>query len=55
MATTTTNLGLTKPALSESADVTVLKDNWDKVDTEAGTSTILKPIEKPFSFLKTIR
>ena len=36
MATTTTNLGLTKPALSESADVTVLNDNWDKVDTEAG-------------------
>lgn len=36
MATTTTNLGLTKPALSESADVGVINDNSDKIDAEAG-------------------
>ena len=36
MATTTTNLGLTKPALSESADVGVINDNSDKIDVEAG-------------------
>lgn len=38
MATTTTNLGLTKPALSESADVGVINDNSDKLDAEAGKS-----------------
>ena len=38
MATTTTNLGLTKPALSESADVGVINDNSDKIDVEAGKS-----------------
>lgn len=36
MATTTTNLGLIKPALSESADVGVINDNSDKIDVEAG-------------------
>lgn len=36
MATSTTNLKLTKPALGESADVTVLNANWDKVDTAVG-------------------
>ena len=38
MATTTTNLGLTKPALSESADVGVINENSDKIDAEAGKS-----------------
>ena len=36
MATTTTNLGLTKPAYSDSADVSVLNSNMDLIDAEAG-------------------
>lgn len=36
MATTTSVLGLTKPAYSESADVTVLNSDFDLIDAEAG-------------------
>lgn len=32
MATTTTNLGLTKPAVSDAADISVLNANFDKID-----------------------
>lgn len=34
MGTTTTNLGLFKPALTDPADITQLNNNWDKVDSE---------------------
>lgn len=33
MATTTTNLGLTKPATSDNVDITVINTNMDKLDT----------------------
>ena len=32
MATTTTNLGLTKPATSDNVDITVINANMDKID-----------------------
>lgn len=35
MATTTTNLGLTKPAYSDTADIAVINANMDKIDTAA--------------------
>lgn len=34
MSTTTTNLGLVKPAYSDTADVQVLNENADKIDAE---------------------
>ena len=36
MATTTTNLGLTKPASSDPADITVINGNMDLIDAFAG-------------------
>ena len=33
MATTTANLGLTKPDYTEKADIAVINDNMDKIDT----------------------
>lgn len=35
MATTTTNLGLTKPAYADTADIAVINANMDKIDTAA--------------------
>ena len=35
MATTTTNLGLTKPSYSDTADIAVINGNMDKIDTAA--------------------
>lgn len=32
MSTTTTNLGLIKPELTDAADITAMNDNWDKID-----------------------
>lgn len=32
MSTTTPNLGLVKPALTDPADITKLNENWDKID-----------------------
>jgi hypothetical protein len=32
MSTTTTNLGLIKPQLTDSADITAMNENWDKID-----------------------
>lgn len=37
MATTTSNLGLVKPAYNETADVAVINSNMDTVDAFAGT------------------
>lgn len=37
MSTTTTNLGLTKPANNENVDLSVINDNYDIIDTFAGT------------------
>lgn len=34
MSTTTTNLGLIKPDLTDPADITQMNANWDKLDTE---------------------
>ena len=34
MSTNTTNLGLIKPELKDTADITVTNSNWDKIDTE---------------------
>lgn len=34
MSTTTPNLGLFKPSLSDIADITKLNENWDKIDAE---------------------
>lgn len=34
MSTTTTNLGLFKPELSDPADITKMNPNWDLIDTE---------------------
>ena len=34
MSTTTTNLALVKPDLTDSADITAMNPNWDKLDTE---------------------
>ena len=36
MATTTTNLGLTKPAYTDAADIAVINDNMDTLDLWAG-------------------
>ena len=36
MATTTTNLGLTKPAGTEKPDISVINSNMDKIDTAVG-------------------
>lgn len=32
MSTTTTNLGLIKPELTDVADITAMNENWDKID-----------------------
>lgn len=32
MSTTTTNLGLVKPELTDAADITAMNENWDKID-----------------------
>lgn len=34
MSTTTTNLGLFKPDLTDRADITKFNENWDKIDAE---------------------
>ena len=36
MATTTTNLGLTKPATSDKVDITKINSNMDKIDEQIG-------------------
>lgn len=36
MSTTTTNLGLIKPELTDSADITAYNGNWDKIDEKLG-------------------
>ncbi len=36
MATTTTNIALTKPASSEKVNLATLNANWDKLDTAIG-------------------
>lgn len=39
MATTTSRLGLTKPATSDTVDITVFNNNADKVDAAVGSVT----------------
>lgn len=34
MSTTTTNLSLVKPELTDPADITAMNPNWDKIDSE---------------------
>jgi hypothetical protein len=36
MSTTTSNLKLLKPELTDSADITAYNENWDKIDQEFG-------------------
>lgn len=38
MSTTTTNFGLIKPELTDSADITQYNQNWDKIDEELAKS-----------------
>lgn len=38
MSTTTPNLNLYKPDLTDVADITAMNDNWDKIDAALGTS-----------------
>lgn len=45
MATTTPNIGLTKPVLTENVSLTVINDNYDKIDTEFGKLTDTFKIE----------
>lgn len=40
MSTTTPNLGLIKPALTDVADITAMNPNWDKIDEKLGSPTI---------------
>lgn len=42
MSTTTTNLGLTKPASGESADISVINGNMDLIDTAFGNAAVVK-------------
>lgn len=51
MSTTTTNFGLIKPGLTDSADITQMNSNWDVVDTElkkienkSGKSTVVQDV-----------
>ena len=37
MATVTPNIGLTKPAGTENVNLTVINENYDKIDTAIGT------------------
>ena len=39
MATTTTNLGLTKPAGTDAVDIAVINANMDKIDTAVAANT----------------
>jgi hypothetical protein len=34
LSTTTPNLGLIKPELTDPANITVMNENWDKIDNE---------------------
>ena len=43
MSTTTSNLGLVKPSLSDVADITMMNENWDKLDTALGD--LNKPVQ----------
>lgn len=36
MSTTTTNYGFIKPELTDTADITAMNGNWDKIDTQLG-------------------
>ena len=38
MSTTTTNLGLVKPEMTDAADITAMNGNWDKIDTNIQNS-----------------
>lgn len=42
MATTTTNLRLTKPSDSEAPDISVINDNMDKIDSAYGDVAIVE-------------
>lgn len=37
MSTLTTNYNLIKPALTDSADITAMNGNWDKIDNQLKT------------------
>lgn len=41
MSTTTTNYGLVKPALTDTADITAMNGNWDTIDSELQKRAIL--------------
>lgn len=42
MATTTTNLNLTKPADSDAPDISVINENMDKIDEAYGDVAIVE-------------
>lgn len=49
MSTTTTNLNLIKPDLTDPADITLLNENWDKVDAILGG--LQNPTPIPYTIL----
>ena len=42
MSTTTANLGLIKPELSDAADITLTNENWDKIDQKLSGDVVTK-------------
>ena len=43
MSTTTTNLGLVKPEMTDAADITAMNGNWDKLDTQISNLNNTQP------------
>lgn len=43
MSTTTTNLGLVKPEMTDAADITAMNGNWDKLDTHISNLNNTQP------------
>lgn len=55
MATTTTNLGLIKPATTDNVDITVLNGNMDSIDSAVGAGWISLASSATYVDAKTLR
>lgn len=54
MSTTTTNLGLVKPEMTDAADITAMNGNWDKIDANIQNSiTHIASTNNPHSVTKS--